>query len=168
MKAILVFLHWIFTCAFVLGDSEPKVGLYAYLMMNSWRSAAIASATRIDLKDEWLGGPAFGLKYKESDRVVFDKDLVNGIKVFLGDSRSISTSPKAPWDGDKGETWIIFNEKNRPIFSVGISRNRKSLRIKQLIKVAEGVARFSFGDENLIYLEVESNQNFPSLHDKQP
>lgn len=144
---------------------EKEVGLISGILnVKKWASWSRGSEERMKLQDPWLSGPAGGVSCAQQRVQVeegFGREFEDGVR-----EAKISFDQNAPWTPNERIGLVVFNEKKCPIWFLQFAREGGNVVVvKQIIQIqgTDNQARFGFGNENLVYLEVESERLLKTL-----
>lgn len=126
------------------------------IFINEWDFFSKGLSVRIAEDDPWLGGKGFGVNYAKETKQIITKNDQIGLSEFL-DRGKIMQQQFAPWLEGEKLLLVVFNSKKSPIGVLQFQREvRGHVKFKQLIKFSEEVARYKYGNETLVYAEIDS------------
>ncbi len=109
------------------------------------------------IKDPWLGGLALGVQFDSDKKRKVSHDSLHQLQTAVSNAVHVASTQKAPWIPGPPSGVLVFNTQGKPFlyFEWREHSNAGVTRVSQVISVNDGVARFAFGDERLLYMEFE-------------
>jgi hypothetical protein len=147
-------------------DPAPRLKPSEVYMVDAWDRVVAANPKPMGIPDEWMGDQALGIVFDAeatSSRKI-QQSLKEQISRQFDEAISVHPEQHHPWIPGDVKYYAVLNTQGKAILALSIQQGAPTvMRISQVIQIAPGMARFPFGDEDLLYAEIESGSDFSYL-----